>query len=104
MGVLGCPNLPTSQLRDEDGTGNSAGKAGTDGVGVIFSAQKGVGAFAGPLAGRQAKLFCNFTTGYICACVLIDICSLALPPSRPLLRGCLTTCSRISSCRRERAT
>ncbi len=51
VGVLGCPNLPTAQLRDEDGTGNSAEKAGSDGVGVIFAAQKGCGAFAGPLAG-----------------------------------------------------
>ncbi|BDA45281.1 SAL1 phosphatase [Coccomyxa sp. Obi] len=53
VGVLGCPNLPTSQLRDKDGTGNSAEKAGTDGVGVIFAAQKGGGAFAGPLAGDE---------------------------------------------------
>ncbi|CAL8471122.1 g10664 [Coccomyxa elongata] len=51
VGVLGCPNLPTAQLRDEDGTGNSAEKAGSDGIGVIFAAQKGCGAFAGPLAG-----------------------------------------------------
>ena len=53
VGVLGCPNLPAGQINDEDGAGNSAAKAGTDGVGVIFAAQKGVGAFAGPLTGAQ---------------------------------------------------
>ncbi|EIE20057.1 3',5'-bisphosphate nucleotidase [Coccomyxa subellipsoidea C-169] len=51
VGVLGCPNLPGGQIQDEDGAGNSAAKAGTDGVGVIFAAQKGAGSYAGPLAG-----------------------------------------------------
>lgn len=56
VGVLGCPNLPAGQIEDADGAGNSAAKAGTDGVGVIFAARKGAGAFAGPLAG--AAPFC----------------------------------------------
>ena len=59
VGVLGCPNLPAGQIEDADGAGNSAAKAGTDGVGVIFAARKGAGAFAGPLAG--APLFCCST-------------------------------------------
>ncbi|CAK0782351.1 hypothetical protein CVIRNUC_005644 [Coccomyxa viridis] len=50
VGVLGCPNLPQKRIEDEDGVGESASKAGTDGVGVIFAAEKGQGAFAGPLS------------------------------------------------------
>lgn len=53
--MLGCPNLPQSQIQDEDGACNSAAKAGTDGVGVIFAAQRGAGAFAGPLAGAPCN-------------------------------------------------
>ncbi len=60
MGVLGCPNLPGGQIQDEDGAGNSAAKAGTDGVGVIFAAQKGAGSYAGPLAGAAALTFLKF--------------------------------------------
>jgi hypothetical protein len=60
--VLGCPNLPQSHISDEDGAGNSAEKAGTDGVGVIFAAQKGVGAFAGMLAGEGQPLRCPPTS------------------------------------------
>ena len=51
VGVLGCPNLPQKRIEDEDGVAESASKAGTDGVGVIFAAETGQGAFAGPLSG-----------------------------------------------------
>ena len=59
VGVLGCPNLPQKRIEDEDGAGESASKAGTDGVGVIFAAERGQGAFAGPLSGvlNQAAVF-----------------------------------------------
>ena len=49
--MLGCPNLPQKRIEDEDGVGESASKAGTGGVGVIFAAERGQGAFAGPLSG-----------------------------------------------------
>ena len=51
VGVLGCPNLPQKRIEDEDGVGESASKAGTDGVGAIFAAERDQGAFAGPLSG-----------------------------------------------------
>jgi len=51
VGVLGCPNLPQKRIEDEDGVAESASKAGTDGVGVIFAAETEQGAFAGPLSG-----------------------------------------------------
>ena len=51
VGVLGCPNLPQKRIEDADGMAESASKAGTDGVGVIFAAERDQGAFAGPLSG-----------------------------------------------------
>ena len=59
VGVLGCPNLPQKRIEDEDGVGESASKAGTDGVGVIFAAEREQGAFAGPLSGalNQAAVY-----------------------------------------------
>ena len=51
VGVLGCPNLPQKRIEDADGVAESASKAGTDGVGVIFAAERDQGAFAGPLSG-----------------------------------------------------
>ena len=51
VGVLGCPNLPQKRIEDADGVAESASKAGTDGVGVIFAAERNQGAFAGPLSG-----------------------------------------------------
>jgi 3'(2'), 5'-bisphosphate nucleotidase/inositol polyphosphate 1-phosphatase len=51
VGVLGCPNLPQKRMEDADGADESASMAGTDGVGVIFAAERGQGAFAGPLSG-----------------------------------------------------
>ena len=51
VGVLGCPNLPQKRIEDADGGAESASKAGTDGVGVIFAAERDQGAFAGPLSG-----------------------------------------------------
>ncbi|CAL5228744.1 g11929 [Coccomyxa viridis] len=52
VGVLGCPNLPQKRIEDADGVAESASKAGTDGVGVIFAAERNQGAFAGPLSGN----------------------------------------------------
>lgn len=49
--MLGCPNLPQKRIEDADGADESASKAGTEGVGVIFAAERGQGAFAGPLSG-----------------------------------------------------
>ena len=49
--MLGCPNLPQKRIDDADGADESASKAGTDGIGVIFAAERGQGALAGPLFG-----------------------------------------------------
>ena len=56
VGVLGCPNLPQKPIEDADGAAESASKAGTDGVGVIFAAERDQGAFAGPLSGFAPTL------------------------------------------------
>ena len=62
MGVLGCPNLPQARISDSDGTGNSAERAGTQGVGVIFAARKGGGAYAGPLEGISCLVMLPYGT------------------------------------------
>ena len=53
LGVLGCPNLPHARLRDEDVGAGAAelGDGQVGGVGTLFTATRGAGAFAGPLAG-----------------------------------------------------
>lgn len=56
MGVLGCPNLPQKRIEHADGAAESASKTATDGVGVIFTAERGQGAFAGPLSGEPWPL------------------------------------------------
>lgn len=56
VGVLGCPNLPQKRIEDADGAAESASKAGTDGVGVIFAAERDLGAFAGSLSGPAPRL------------------------------------------------
>ena len=57
MGVLGCPNLPQKRIEDADGADESASKAGTDGIGVIFAAERGQGALAGPLSGALPPMW-----------------------------------------------
>ena len=54
--MLGCPNLPQKRIEDADGVAESASKAGTDGVGVIFAAERDQGTFAGPLSGPALTL------------------------------------------------
>lgn len=49
--MLGCPNLPQKRIEDADGADESASKAGADGIGVIFAAERSQGALAGPLSG-----------------------------------------------------
>lgn len=53
LGVLGCPNMPTTPLVDADGGGGAASHVGTDGVGVLFTAQQGCGAAVAPLSGLR---------------------------------------------------
>eukprot|EP00877_Chromochloris_zofingiensis_P002003 jgi/Chrzof1/11803/Cz06g10200.t1 len=49
VGVLGCPNLPQGQVTDDDcGTG-AAGRSDTAGVGCLFLAHRGHGAYASSL-------------------------------------------------------
>jgi len=50
LGVLGCPNMPVAPLTDSDGGSDAAGRVGTDGIGVLFTAQQGCGAFVAPLS------------------------------------------------------
>ncbi len=65
VGVLGCPNLPQARISDADGAGNSAERAGTQGVGVLFAARRGGGAHAGPLEGAR----CTFAWRRRAPCV-----------------------------------
>ncbi|DBA77012.1 TPA: hypothetical protein ACH3X1_009602 [Trebouxia sp. C0004] len=52
LGVLGCPNLPQQPIQEEDGAAGVAERVGTEGIGCLFTAIKGQGAFVGPLNGR----------------------------------------------------
>lgn len=54
VGVLGCPNLPQTALVDADGEAGAASRSSEGGVGCLFAAQKGHGAFVGPLRGDEA--------------------------------------------------
>ncbi|KXZ44070.1 hypothetical protein GPECTOR_74g684 [Gonium pectorale] len=49
LGVLGCPNLPQGSVADDDGGDGAAARCGQEGVGCLFSAHRGAGAFATPL-------------------------------------------------------
>lgn len=49
LGVLGCPNLPQTQVTDDDGGAGAVDNANRDGVGALFLAHRGHGAFAAPL-------------------------------------------------------
>ena len=54
MGVLGCPNLPQEALVDADGESGASSRSSEVSVGCLFAAQKGHGAFVGPLRGRRS--------------------------------------------------
>ena len=58
LGVLGCPNLPQQSIQEEDGAAGVAEKVGTEGIGCLFTAVKGQGAFVGPLYGKSSLQFC----------------------------------------------
>ena len=49
--MLGCPNLPAAALGDDASVGTSAEHAGEPGVGCLFAAVRGGGAYVGPLSG-----------------------------------------------------
>ena len=49
VGVLGCPNMPSAIMTDEDGTALASEAIGEKGRGMCFLAQKGGGAFKGLL-------------------------------------------------------
>ncbi|KAK9825413.1 hypothetical protein WJX81_003131 [Elliptochloris bilobata] len=49
VGVLGCPNLPMEPITDADAAAGAAERVGQAGVGALFSATLGGGAFVGPL-------------------------------------------------------
>lgn len=51
VGVLACPNLPQAPLVDADGEAGAAQRSSHQGAGCLFAAQKGSGAFVGPLKG-----------------------------------------------------
>lgn len=50
LGVLGCPNMPTTPLVDADGSDGAASHVASDGAGVLFTAQLGCGAAVAPLS------------------------------------------------------
>ncbi|KAK9811515.1 hypothetical protein WJX72_005139 [[Myrmecia] bisecta] len=52
LGVLGCPNLPQQPITEADGLEGAAAKVGSEGIGCLFAAQRGQGAFVGPLTGE----------------------------------------------------
>ncbi len=54
LGVLGCPNLPQQPIQEEDGAAGVAERVGTAGIGCLFTAIKGEGAFVGPLNGKAS--------------------------------------------------
>ena len=56
LGVLGCPNLPAAPLGDEASSTTSAEHAGEPGVGCLFAAVRGGGAFVAPLSGGVQNL------------------------------------------------
>ena len=56
LGVLGCPNLPQQPIQEEDGAAGVAEKVGTEGIGCLFTAIKGQGAFVKPLYGKSLPL------------------------------------------------
>lgn len=51
-GVLGCPNLPQAPITEEDGLEGAASRSGESGIGCIFAASRGYGAYVGPIAGE----------------------------------------------------
>lgn len=57
--MLGCPNLPLEPITDADGAAGAAERVGTAGVGALFYATRGGGAFVGPLKpGKSAVGVC----------------------------------------------
>eukprot|EP00884_Botryococcus_braunii_P005140 jgi/Botrbrau1/14627/Bobra.0364s0011.1 len=57
LGVLGCPNLPQAPITDLDGESGAAKRVGEAGVGCLFTAVRGQGAFQQPLSlsfGRES--------------------------------------------------
>ena len=56
LGVLGCPNLPQQPIQEEDGAAGVAEKVGTKGIGCLFTAVKGQGAFVKPLNGELTAM------------------------------------------------
>ena len=67
VGVLGCPNLPLEPITDADGAAGAAERVGTAGVGALFHATRGGGAFVGPLKpGDSAAGLCVELLQHLC--------------------------------------
>ena len=49
LGVLGCPNLPSSKMSAAAAGPSKMAGVARNGVGVVFAAVRGHGAFEGPL-------------------------------------------------------
>lgn len=54
LGVLGCPNLPQATVGDDDGGAGAAERSSAEGVGCLFLAHRGAGAYVAPLSGQSA--------------------------------------------------
>ena len=82
LGVLGCPNLPQQPIQEEDGAAGVAERVGTEGIGCLFTAIRGHGAFVGPLNGKIDNYQGHIEV--IRSMVNLPLCvahAVALPPS-----------------------
>eukprot|EP00200_Dunaliella_tertiolecta_P000683 CAMPEP_0202359124 /NCGR_PEP_ID=MMETSP1126-20121109/12530_1 /ASSEMBLY_ACC=CAM_ASM_000457 /TAXON_ID=3047 /ORGANISM="Dunaliella tertiolecta, Strain CCMP1320" /LENGTH=431 /DNA_ID=CAMNT_0048952449 /DNA_START=103 /DNA_END=1399 /DNA_ORIENTATION=- len=53
LGVLGCPNLPQGEVKDEDGGAGPPSRGNQEGIGCLFLAHKGAGAYKAALYGAR---------------------------------------------------
>ncbi len=66
LGLLGCPNLPQGQVEDEAGGAGAMSLAGTSGVGALFVAHRGQGAYVTDLWGPPVRAGLAAGAGGVC--------------------------------------
>ena len=99
VGVLGCPNLPQVALVDADGQAGASSRSSEESVGCLFAAQKGQGAFVGPLRGdsQPCKHQISLLELESLAFLLVYICSSASISHRALPLGFTTSRLTVST-------
>ena len=65
LGVLGCPNLPQQPIQEQDGAAGIAEKVGSEGIGCLFTAVKGQGAFVQPLTGDATLYWSSLACAFV---------------------------------------